>query len=114
LLIVIGYCTSMYGAQLPRWARISNLARTPEYSQINVDVPAAPATRCCPTSAAREVNAALAATANKTPAHIANLLIAHLHLFGLDVILRGRQEEHRNGRLMPRGMEERCVTVFAR
>src|SRR6202162_3421544 len=57
----------MYGAHLPVCERIWNLAPAPEYSQINRGSPAKARFTRCPTSVAREVNAALADTATNKP-----------------------------------------------
>src|SRR6266436_3738462 len=57
----------MYGAHLPVCERISNFAPAPEYSQINRGSPGKAWFKCCPTSVAREVNAALADTATMRP-----------------------------------------------
>src|SRR6266478_5801533 len=57
----------MYGAHLPVCERISNFAPAPEYSQISRGSPAKARFKCCPTSVAREANAALADTATNRP-----------------------------------------------
>src|SRR5450631_4391177 len=57
----------MYGPHLPVCERISNFAPAPEYSQINRGSPANARFACCPTSVAREVNAALADAVSNKP-----------------------------------------------
>src|ERR1700692_2596267 len=57
----------MYGAHLPVCERISNFDPAPEYSQINRGSPGKARFICCPTSVAREVNAALADTETNRP-----------------------------------------------